>query len=87
MAEEAKPSADQIALELSKLTGADLPATLAILSGILQGIREGSTEAEIAAARFAVDALRLECDKWRRPPARNDQLKALREAGAAAAKK
>src|SRR5499427_8086245 len=34
--------------------------------------------------RFAADALRLELNKWRMPPSKNDALKALRETGAAA---
>ena len=38
-ASESKPSPDQIAIELAKLTDADLSATLAILAGMLQSIR------------------------------------------------
>ena len=49
---EAKPSTDQIAMELAKLLEADLGATLAIMSGMLQSIRENAKPEEIAAVRF-----------------------------------
>ena len=54
---------------------------------MLQTVRENSEPEVMAMARFAADALRIELDKWRRPPSRNDQLKELREAGAKASKK
>ena len=66
---ENKPSADQIAMELAKLTSTgsgDLPATLAVLAGMLQGVRESSGgDNAVAGARWAADALRLELNKWR----------------------
>jgi hypothetical protein len=84
---DAKPSPDQIALELSKLIDADLNATLAVLSGMLQSVRESDAKA-VAGAKFAATALRLELGKWHQPNRReDDRLKSLREAGAAAAKK
>ena len=82
---EAKPSPDQIALELSKLLDADLGGTLAVLSGMLQGVRENDDKA-VAGARFAATALRLELGKWHQPRGADDRLKKLREAGKAAAK-
>ncbi len=84
---EAKPSADQIAIELAKLLDADLAGTMAILSGMLQSVRENDEKA-VAEARFAATALRLELGKWHEPKPRStdDRLKTLREAGKAAAK-
>lgn len=87
-APEAKPSADQIAMELAKLTDADLPATLAILAGMLQGVRESDgSDNVVAGARWAADALRLELNKWRETRNGDDRLKELREAGKAASKR
>jgi hypothetical protein len=83
---EAKPSPDQIAMELAKLVEADLPVTMAILSGMLQSIRENDPKA-VASARFGADALRLELYKWQVKKPNNDSLKELREAGRTAVKK
>jgi hypothetical protein len=55
----AKPSPDQIAMGLTEFISADLAGTLAILSGMLQSIRENDEKA-VAEARFAATALRLE---------------------------
>ena len=84
---EAKPSPDQIAMELAKLLDADLGATLAILSGMLQSIRENTKPDVIAGARFGGDALRIELYKWQIKKGGNDKLKELREAGSTAVKK
>ena len=84
---EAKPSADQIAMELAKLLDADLGATLAVLSGMLQSIRENSKPDVIAGAKFGADALRIELYKWQIKRSGNDKLKELREAGRTAVKK
>jgi len=83
---EAKPSADQIAMELAKLLDADLGGTMAILSGMLQSIRENDAKV-VAAAKFGADALRIELYKWQIKKAGNDRLKELREAGSTAVKK
>ncbi len=83
---EAKPSADQIAMDLAKLTEADLAGTLAILSGMLQSVRENNEKA-IEPARFAADALRLELERWRVRKSNDDKLRELREAGKSAVKK
>jgi hypothetical protein len=83
---EAKPSTDQIAMELAKLIDADIAGTMAILSGMLQSVRENDAKA-VEAARFAADALRLELDKWRIRKSSDDKLKELREAGRTAVKK
>jgi hypothetical protein len=84
---EAKPSADQIAIELAKLLDADLGGTLAILSGMLNIIRENAKQDVIAGARFGADALRIELYKWQIRKSGNDKLKELREAGQTAVKK
>lgn len=81
-----KPSADQIAMGLAEFINADLAGTLAILSGMLQSVRENDAKA-VAGARFAATALRLELGKWHQPRSADDRLKELREAGKAAAKK
>jgi hypothetical protein len=84
----AKPSPDQIAMGLTEFISADLAGTLAILSGMLQSIRENDEKA-VAEARFAATALRLELGKWHQPKPRDvdDRLKELRDAGKAAAKR
>jgi hypothetical protein len=82
----AKPSADQIATGLAEFINADLAGTLAILSGMLQGVRENDANA-VVGARFAATALRLELGKWHQPRSTDDRLKELREAGKAAAKR
>lgn len=85
---EAKPSADQIATGLAEFINADLAGTMAVLSGMLQGVRENDEKA-VAEARFAATALRLELGRWHEPKPRStdDRLKKLREAGKAAAKR
>lgn len=83
---EAKPSADQIAIELAKLIDADLGGTLAILSGMLMSVREDNPKAK-AAAQYGADALRCELYKWQIKKPGNDKLKELREAGSTAVKK
>ncbi len=65
----------------------DLTGTLAIMSGILQSIREDAKPDVIASARYSADALRLELNKWRQLVRADDKVKALRAAGAAAAKR
>ncbi len=83
----AKPmSEDQIAAQLAQLVTADLAATMAVLAGMLQSVRESAEPGTIADARWAADALRNELNRWRNPPSKNDRLKTLREAGQAAAK-
>src|SRR5689334_11286518 len=77
---DAKPSPDQIAMELAKLIDADLGVTLAVLSGMLQSVRENDARA-VAGAKFAADALRIELYKWQVKKTGNDRLKELREAG------
>jgi hypothetical protein len=83
---EAKPSADQIAMGLSEFIEADLGGTLAILSGMLQTVRENDAKA-VAGAKFGADALRIELYKWQLKKTGNDRLKELREAGQTAVKK
>jgi hypothetical protein len=81
-----KPDATATAQTLVALVDADLPGTLAILAGILESIREGAKPEFIHDARYGTDALRLECDRWRktdRTP--RDAARALAEAGKAAA--
>jgi hypothetical protein len=82
-----KPTTSEIATQLAALVTGDLVSTLAILAGMLGTVRENDKGNAVADARFAADALRLELNKWRLPPSKNDTLKALREAGAAAATK
>jgi hypothetical protein len=82
----AKPSADQIAMGLAEFIQADLAGTMAILSGMLQSVRENDARA-VAAARFAATDLRLELGKWHQPRSADNRLKELREAGKTAAKR
>ena len=53
---------------------ADLTGTLAIMSGILQGIHEDAKPDVIASARYAADAARLELNKWRQPVRADDKV-------------
>lgn len=61
----------------------DLVSTLGVLAGMLQSVRENDAAGKtVADGRLVTDALRLELNKWRLPPSKNDALKALRKAGA-----
>jgi hypothetical protein len=82
-----KLDTDAIATQFSEMLDADLTGTPAIMSGILQSIREDAKPDAIASARYSADALRLELNKWRQPVRADDTVKALRAAGAAAAKR
>ena len=53
----------------------DPTGTLAIMSGILQSIREDAN----ASPRCSADALRLELNKWRQPVGADDKVKAQRQ--------
>jgi hypothetical protein len=84
---EAKPSADQIAMGLAEFIDADLGGTLAVLSGMLQSVRESGGLKVRTEAQFGADALRVELYKWQIKKSGNDRLKELREAGSTAVKK
>lgn len=76
-----------IAARLAELVGADTSATLAVLAGLLRKVRENDP-AVMLEAKPGADALRIELEKWRKALKGSngeDPLKALLDAGAAAA--
>ena len=89
------PTSEDIAATLATLINTDLNTTLAIMAGLLKGIRENRA-AELPAAKPGATALRIEFDRWYRAYKAldangggngTDPLAALLAAGEAAAAK